>query len=1428
MSTSSTLLVKRYVLPKFKVRVETERPYYQPGDVVKGTVRCDYFFGKPVAGARVRLRVDQALGSGARGSRLFFVAPADAQGRKTFHFKLPRGSKARAATIQRKVRVIATVQDDAAQVEKGFVDLPVTGRPLTLSVVAENGALVPGVTNHVHVIAGYPDGSPARGVSIDLKGTVSPLLRRRSDSLGVATFAVKPRWGGRRCGRKGMSVTVQAHDRLGQRGTLTTCLKMAQAGVVLIRPKQSMVAPGELVEMTLIPAPDRGLSRQRLYVDVVKGGQILATYSRRLRHGMAHVSFQPDATLFGLLELRAYRLKPGGERIGTSRLVFVERPGHLKITITPDRKSYRPGGRAHLAFQVKDSRTGEGVEAALGLLGVDEALIALGGLPEGLSPKRFFSLAGFLSRTGDRPTMRPGGHDLGHWMTAEGAPAKTRARAADVLLAALQPRRSPVWETNPWKARRRAWASQAPHIIVKAHRFMARHSVGRRTSKGWRFRRDLVAMMVRAKVLKPNDLRDPWRRVVRPDLLRAVDKYFVFSKLAKSLAPRKLERIYQALRGSWTRLHLPRERMRKLKRRQWPLVLLPDTLDRLVRLGKLKAGVIVDPWGKPYRVIRHRRIFLAPYYTRLISRYHICSAGPDGRFSTKDDIRPLGRRISVAIIGRRGILALRSEDALGDLVGDAIGEAYGFGGLGLSGTGCGGGGAGRGTIGIGSLGTIGHGGGGGLSAVRVRSKFPETLLWRPEVITDRQGHAAIDVDLADSITTWRVLANASTATGLLGHASTTLRVFQDFFVDIDLPVALTQGDQISVPVAVYNYLKRPQRVTLKLQREGWFTPRGSLTATIELKPSEVTVRYFPISAKGLGRHDLTVFASAQSVTGDTVRDAIRRSTQVEPDGVEHAIAHGGTLRGTIQHAIVLPKTVIPGTGRVELAMYAGPLGQTIKGMESLLRRPYGCFEQTSSSTYPNVLILDYLRRTKQVRPKIAERARDYIEEGYQKLIHFEVSGGGFSWFGRAPANQILTAYGLMEFFDMARVHRVDPKIVRRTQAWLAGKQRKDGSWAPDKRFINEGATTYFNTDVLRITAYIATALRHTGYQGKVLDRAVRYVRAHEAEAKDAYTLATLANLVTRDRDAAARKIFERLWARRKTDGKGVFFKGPRSTLTYGGGKSGEIEASALSALAYLARPGEVSVPADLSRVIDRLVASKDRTGAWASTQATILSLRALLLHAERSRSKLVGEVEVHVDGKILRRLRFDGKSKSPATIDLTAVAGDRRRHEVKLRFKGKGNLRYQLVSRYWMPRQASKVAARPASGAKAASLSIATSFDRRRVKSGEALRLKVVVKNRGRRRVAMPLVDLALPPGFDVDAAGLATLVKDKKVEKVQRVGNHARLYLSKLGGHHALRFSLKLKSKYPLRVQARPSVVYEYYKPENRAETGATTLQVL
>ena len=106
--------------------------------------------------------------------------------------------------------------------------------------------------------------------------------------------------------------------------------------------------------------------------------------------------------------------------------------------------------------------------------------------------------------------------------------------------------------------------------------------------------------------------------------------------------------------------------------------------------------------------------------------------------------------------------------------------------------------------------------------VRIRQYFPETLYFNPAVITDADGNALLRVPLADSITTWRLTCMASSARGRLGSATAGINVFQDFFVDIDFPVALTQHDEVSVPVAVYNYLKTDQAVRLEVTPGDWF------------------------------------------------------------------------------------------------------------------------------------------------------------------------------------------------------------------------------------------------------------------------------------------------------------------------------------------------------------------------------------------------------------------------------------------------------------------------------------------------------------------------------------------------------------------------------------------------------------------------------
>src|SRR5207253_4694725 len=164
--------------------------------------------------------------------------------------------------------------------------------------------------------------------------------------------------------------------------------------------------------------------------------------------------------------------------------------------------------------------------------------------------------------------------------------------------------------------------------------------------------------------------------------------------------------------------------------------------------------------------------------------------------------------------------------------------------------------------------------GGAAQPTRIREYFPETMLWQPNLIADDQGRAELPVNFADSITTWRLSASASARNGLLGGVTAPLRVFQDFFVDIDLPVSLTQNDEVAFPVAVYNYLKTPQTVKLELQRESWFelTDSNGYTRSLDLQPNQVTAVKFRIRARRIGVQPLLVKA-----TGSKMSDAIKRS-----------------------------------------------------------------------------------------------------------------------------------------------------------------------------------------------------------------------------------------------------------------------------------------------------------------------------------------------------------------------------------------------------------------------------------------------------------------------------------------------------------------------------------------------------------------------
>lgn len=701
---------------------------------------------------------------------------------------------------------------------------------------------------------------------------------------------------------------------------------------------------------------------------------------------------------------------------------------------------------------------------------------------------------------------------------------------------------------------------------------------------------------------------------------------------------------------------------------------------------------------------------------------------------------------------------------------------------------------------------------GAAAPVRIREYFPETLLFEPALITDGEGRATLNVGLADSITTWRMTTMASSATGALGSTETPLRVFQEFFVDLDLPVFLTQNDRVSIPVVLYNYLEEAQDVRLVFEAADWFSLEGESENTVTMAPGEVRSMYFPIQVKQLGMHKLTVFAH-----GKTMQDAIRREVEVAPDGEKVEESISDRLSATVDHTMTIPENSVAGAQKILVRVYPGVFSQIVDGLDSMLQMPSGCFEQTSSTTYPNILIVQYMTETGQINPELQLKAEGFINAGYQRLLTYEVPGGGFSWFGDPPANKVLTAWGLKEFYDMAKVHEVDPSVMQRTHAWLTGQQESDGRWTPDANYLHAESWGNIQSGDLLVTAYIADALLTNGQRDDKVDRALQYIKANWRKAEDAYTLALVANaLVSWDKnDADASAVLEKLHGMKVTENQTTHWKGS-ATVTFTHGNAADVEATALTLIAFMKAGKYVDTTTEgLTWIIQK----KEASGHWGSTQSTILALKVLTLSLQHQTKDVNAKIRVLVNDAVVSEFQVTTEN---ADVMRLVDAGEQTRsgaNKVRIEFSGEGSLLYQVVGRHYTPWTQKQAKQEP--------FSISVDYDKTALAVNDLVAAKVVVKNNMPAQTEMTIVDLGVPPGFQVESPDLDKLVEEKLITRYDIAGRQIILYFDAIKANAKIEFSYGLRAKFPLKAQTPASRVYAYYNTELEASAAPVTLEV-
>ncbi len=669
-----------------------------------------------------------------------------------------------------------------------------------------------------------------------------------------------------------------------------------------------------------------------------------------------------------------------------------------------------------------------------------------------------------------------------------------------------------------------------------------------------------------------------------------------------------------------------------------------------------------------------------------------------------------------------------------------------------------------------------------------RTDFRKTLYWNPAVETGMDGTANVRFYTSDALTSFRATLEGFGQDGGIGRGTKIFSNEIPLGMNVKVPARVLMGDELKIPVIFDN--KTNQSVTGKLVVElpEELKLMDGFNNEVKLLPNQGNTIFIPVQA--LSPHPGTslkvIFA------GGGFKDNITEKIEILPRGFP--VEKGFTSQELSQTFTLDINDPVEGSVQLSLNAQTSMDQQLQADLKRMVRQPRGCFEQTSSSNYPNLLILEFLKSTENLDAKTEEKLTKALQSGYKRLTGYEVPGGGFDWFGKPPGHEALTAYGLLQFTDMKRVFPVDQKMIDRNAKWLLDRRNGEGGWLLSKRGLHSWKT---NDPVY--DAYIVWALAEAG-MGKKIKKEIEKSAKDALSSEDPYLLGLLANTFYRLKDKRAKEFLDLLLKKQEANGK---WSKVANTVVNSRGISKEIETTALAALAMM--QDQYSHP-ELLTAMDFIKNGKTQYG-YGSTQATVLAMKALVAYAQKSGDKSeTGRLKISINGKKVSAQEY---SRTTGSIELTNLGQylKKGKNRVKVSFsETERALPYYLGLRYHtlLPTSDDDCA-----------LELSTKLESKKAKMGDQQRLAVNLKNKTTEAVTNPIIKLGIPAGLSVQAWQLKEMEEQGVFDYYELFDGYLVFYFRELGPSATKKINLDLKADIPGQYSAAASSAWLYYANE-------------
>lgn len=293
------------------------------------------------------------------------------------------------------------------------------------------------------------------------------------------------------------------------------------------------------------------------------------------------------------------------------------------------------------------------------------------------------------------------------------------------------------------------------------------------------------------------------------------------------------------------------------------------------------------------------------------------------------------------------------------------------------------------------------------------------------------------VDIPNYVGSVRVMVIAEND-GAYGNVEKAVAVRKPLMLLATLPRVLGPGESVSLPVDIFAMEKQVKDVKIEVEVNEFLTLDGSNKQSMHFNQVGDEVINFKLNVVekiGIAKVKITATSGKEKAIQEIELD-VRTPNPKVTDGFEMSIEAGKSIDTEIAFKGIV------GTNKATIEFSSIPSIGLEKRLDYLIQYPHGCIEQTTSSVFPQIYVMNLIDLNDAQRNKISSN----VKSGLKRLQLFQTSNGGFAyWPGESYDSEWGSNYAGHFMIEAEKQGYALPSNLK--TRWIKYQQEQARNWS---------------------------------------------------------------------------------------------------------------------------------------------------------------------------------------------------------------------------------------------------------------------------------------------------------------------------------------------------------------------------------------------